>query len=325
MAERCVEVKVPDIGDFADVPVIEVLVAAGRRRSRSRTRSSRWSPTRRRWTSRRPAPAPSTELKVAVGDTVSEGSLILLLAARRRRTAAAPDRRRPRRGAAERRPPHRPPPPSARAPTCHAQVARARRRPGRLHGGVPRRRPRPRRGADRARRDARRRLPERRLHPVQGAAARRARASPRPRSWARTASASASPEIDLDELRGWKEVVVGKLTGGLERARQAAQGPGRPRRRRASPARTSIAVQAADGDDDRGLRALHRRRRLERRAAARPARRRPARHGLHRRARARRRPRAAARHRRRDHRPGDGDRLRRARLPGDGRRAASTS
>ena len=60
----------------------------------------------------------------------------------------------------------------------------------------------------------------------------------------------------------------------------------------------------------------------QRGAAARASRRRPARHGLDRRARARRRPRAAARHRRRDHRPGDGDGLRRARLAGHRRRAA---
>ena len=51
-----IEIKVPDIGDFKDVPVIEVHVQAGGQRSRPRTRWSRWSPTRRPWTSRRRRP-----------------------------------------------------------------------------------------------------------------------------------------------------------------------------------------------------------------------------------------------------------------------------
>ena len=49
------EISVPDIGDFADVPIIEVIVSPRRHGGARRTRSSRSSPTRRRWTSRRRA------------------------------------------------------------------------------------------------------------------------------------------------------------------------------------------------------------------------------------------------------------------------------
>ena len=51
--EQVVEVKVPDIGDFKNIPVIEVLVQARATRSRRKIRSSRSSRTRRRWKCRR--------------------------------------------------------------------------------------------------------------------------------------------------------------------------------------------------------------------------------------------------------------------------------
>ncbi len=192
---------------------------------------------------------------------------------------------------------------------------RDRRRARRLLGGVPGRRPRPRGGAGRALRAARRRLPERRLHSLEGAAARRP--GDREAEEAKGFGISfGEPEIDLDALRGWKEEVVGKLTGGLASARQAAQGRGvtgevakftlrhRDRRRR---------------HRDR-LRPLHHRRRLARRRASRPSRGRADRR-LDRRARARRDTRAPAGRRRRDHRARDGDRLRRARQQGERGRA----
>ena len=52
-----VEVNVPDIGDFKDVPVIEVLVKPGDTVKPRRIRSSRSNRTRRRWTCRRRARA----------------------------------------------------------------------------------------------------------------------------------------------------------------------------------------------------------------------------------------------------------------------------
>jgi dihydrolipoamide dehydrogenase len=74
-----VEVKVPDMGDFADVPVIEVLVSPGDDVAAEDPLVTLESD---KATMDIPAPRAGTvaELKVAVGDTVSEGSLILLLA-----------------------------------------------------------------------------------------------------------------------------------------------------------------------------------------------------------------------------------------------------
>ena len=57
-ATDVVSVEVPDIGDFEDVPVIEILVSPGDT-VESTTRCSRSSQTRRRWTSRRRSPGRS--------------------------------------------------------------------------------------------------------------------------------------------------------------------------------------------------------------------------------------------------------------------------
>ena len=263
-----VEVKVPDIGDFADVPVIEVLVVGGRRGGARGPAGRRWSPTRRRWTSRRRGPGTVAEVKVAVGDTVSEGSLILLLAPAAA-DGATPERpRRPRRAdeapaeAAGRR--------GAGARRGRPRAGRgARRRAGRLHGRVPRRRPRSGGGADRPRRDARRRLPERRLHPVQGAAARRARCSPRPRSWRVRRLLRRARRSTSTRCAAGRTAWSGRLDRRARRAGQAAQG----RRWCAATAQfTGPNVDhRADGRrrDDRRLRALHHRGGLERRLAAR--------------------------------------------------------
>ena len=130
-----------------------------------------------------------------------------------------------------------------------------------------------------------------------------------------TASRSATPQVDLDKLRAWKNKVVGKLTGGLAgmakarkvevvrgigqfldaashrsrvtegpgQARPAQKGRARSRRRSSRPARRSCALPFVAG------RSAHRR--------------------FDRRARAARRAEAAAGHRRRHHRPRDGHRL----------------
>ncbi|MEP6657437.1 MAG: dihydrolipoyllysine-residue acetyltransferase [Betaproteobacteria bacterium] len=72
------EVKVPDIGDFKDVPVIEVLVKPG---DRVAAEDSLVTLESDKATLDVPAPAPGVvkELRVKVGDKVSEGSVILLL------------------------------------------------------------------------------------------------------------------------------------------------------------------------------------------------------------------------------------------------------
>ena len=73
-----IEVKVPDIGDFKDVPVIEVHVQAGAKVSAEDPLLTLESD---KATMDVPAPQAGTvtEVKVAVGDRVAEGALILLL------------------------------------------------------------------------------------------------------------------------------------------------------------------------------------------------------------------------------------------------------
>jgi pyruvate dehydrogenase E2 component (dihydrolipoamide acetyltransferase) len=72
------EVKVPDIGDFKDVPIIEVMVKPG---DRIKAEDSLITLESDKATMEVPAPAAGTvrELKVKPGDKVSEGTLILLL------------------------------------------------------------------------------------------------------------------------------------------------------------------------------------------------------------------------------------------------------
>src|SRR5439155_21209454 len=73
-----VEVKVPDIGDFKDVPVIEVLVKPG---DAIQTESALVTLESDKATMDVPSPVDGVvkELKVKVGDKVSEGSLILVV------------------------------------------------------------------------------------------------------------------------------------------------------------------------------------------------------------------------------------------------------
>ena len=116
-----------------------------------------------------PAAGKVAEVKVKVGDKVAEGTLILTL------STGVPVRR-PRR--------HRPPRPAGarrgaeggllcRQRRHRMRNAGARRRSRRLLGGVPLRRSRHEDRARRALRDAGRRVPQRRLHSVEGAAAHR--------------------------------------------------------------------------------------------------------------------------------------------------------
>src|SRR5437899_359035 len=72
------EIKVPDIGDFKDVPIIEVLVKAG---DQVRPEDPLITLESDKATMDVPAPAAGTvkELKIKVGDKVAQGTLILLL------------------------------------------------------------------------------------------------------------------------------------------------------------------------------------------------------------------------------------------------------
>ena len=75
-----IEVKVPDIGDFKDVPVIEVLVKPG---DTVKTEQSLVTLESDKATMDVPSPVDGVvkELKVKVGDKVSEGSVILTVEA----------------------------------------------------------------------------------------------------------------------------------------------------------------------------------------------------------------------------------------------------
>ena len=80
MTATLLPVTVPDIGDFADVPVIEVLVSVGDTVSPEDPLVTLESD---KATMDVPAPAAGTvtEIAVKVGDHVSEGSLLLSLSA----------------------------------------------------------------------------------------------------------------------------------------------------------------------------------------------------------------------------------------------------
>ena len=84
------EVRVPDIGDFSDVPVIEVLVEVG---DRIRPEDPLVTLESDKATMDVPAPAAGVvrELAVAVGDNVSEGAVLLRLAADGGDGTRAPD------------------------------------------------------------------------------------------------------------------------------------------------------------------------------------------------------------------------------------------
>src|SRR5437660_7980687 len=85
---QTVEVKVPDIGDFSDVPVIEVLVKAG---DSVKAEDSLVTLESDKATMDVPSPSAGIikDVKVKVGDKVSEGSAIVTLEAARPGDATA--------------------------------------------------------------------------------------------------------------------------------------------------------------------------------------------------------------------------------------------
>ena len=89
-----IEVKVPDIGGFKDVPVIEVLVKPG---DKVKAEDSLVTLESDKATMEVPSPAAGVvkELKVKVGDKVSEGSLVLTLEAADGASATKPAAERP--------------------------------------------------------------------------------------------------------------------------------------------------------------------------------------------------------------------------------------
>ncbi|MBA2514618.1 MAG: hypothetical protein H0V26_09890, partial [Solirubrobacterales bacterium] len=84
------DVLVPDIGDFEEVPVVEVLVSAG---DAIKAEDPLVTLESDKATMDVPAPFDGVvgELKVSVGDTVSEGSLLMTMASGNGDEPAGPD------------------------------------------------------------------------------------------------------------------------------------------------------------------------------------------------------------------------------------------
>ena len=321
------EIKVPDIGDFKDVPVIEILVKAGDPVKKEASLVTLES-------DKATMEVPSThagivkEVKVKLGDKVSEGTVIAVLESADAAQAA------PQPAAAA------PPPaaPAAKAPAAaqpslrealtstlasldadlHAEVLVLGAGPGGYTAAF--------RAADLGKKVV---LVER--YATLGgvclnvgcipskALLHAAKVIADAEDMAHHGVTFGKPAIDLDGVRKFKDGVVSKLTKGLAslaKARKVTVVEGRAQF--ASP--HTLEVRDEGRAQGRLLRPLHHRRGLAVGEDPGLPLRRPAPHGLHGRARAEGRPEAPADHRGRHHRPRDGDRLRRARLEGDGGR-----
>jgi dihydrolipoamide dehydrogenase len=200
-----IEVKVPDIGDFTDVPVIEILVAPGDTVAPEDPLITLESD---KATMDVPSPAAGVvkELSVAVGDKVSEGSLILLLDEAPAEGSAADDGDAPAAEAPE-------PEPDSDS-DVQADVVVLGAGPGGYTAAF--------RAADLGLKTV---LVERhdRLGGVclnvgcipSKALLHIARVMADAEESAEHGITFGKPEIDVDKLRGWKDSVVAKLTGGL--------------------------------------------------------------------------------------------------------------
>ena len=243
-----IEVKVPDIGDYKDVPVIEVLVKPG---DRVKKEDSLITLESDKATMEVPSPAAGVvkELKVKVGDKVAEGALILVLEASEAGAAAkAPTPAQPAAGT-EAPTPSIPPPesnagrvaapaappasrlsPVAQSADMHAEVVVLGGGPGGYTAAF--------RAADLGRKVA---LIER--YPTLGgvclnvgcipskALLHVAKVITEAGEMAYAGVSFGKPKIEIDKLRAWKAGVVGKLTRGLaglakQRKVQVVQGKG---------------------------------------------------------------------------------------------------
>jgi dihydrolipoamide dehydrogenase len=205
-----VEVRVPDIGDFSDVPIIEVMVSPGDEVAPEDPLISLESD---KATMDVPSPVAGVvkELRVSVGDSVSEGDLILLLDTQ---TADA------RPAATNGGPPEAAPAPAPPAASysgdvdVEAQVVVLGSGPGGYSAAF--------RAADLGLKTV---LVER--YPSLGgvclnvgcipskALLHVAKVVTEAEDVGKHGISFAPPEIDIDKVRSWKESVVGRLTGGL--------------------------------------------------------------------------------------------------------------
>jgi len=217
-----IDVKVPDIGDFKDVPVIEVFVKPG---DTVKAEDSLVTLESDKATMDVPAPAAGVvrELKVKVGDRVSEGSPILTLEAAAAGAKAAPVSEPPPPAAAAAprpapAPAAGPPVPGAATYTGAADIECEMLVLGAGPGGYSA----AFRSADLGMKTV---LVER--YPTLGGVCLNVGCIPskallhiaaiidEAAALAEHGVAYGAPRIDLDGLRGWKNKVVGKLTGGL--------------------------------------------------------------------------------------------------------------
>lgn len=215
---QVVEIKIPDIGDFKDVPIIEVLVAPG-------DKVEKETPLITLETDKASmeVPAPQAgvvqDIKVKVGDKVSEGTIILTLTATAQSTEAT------RSQTASAAPENAPSAPIAATPAAptqsvtpsdmHADVVVLGAGPGGYTAAF--------RAADLGKKVI---LIER--YPTLGGVCLNVGCIPskallHAAKVITDADEAAShgivfskPQIDLDKLRGWKESVIAKLTKGLK-------------------------------------------------------------------------------------------------------------
>jgi dihydrolipoamide dehydrogenase len=207
-AYEAIEVVVPDIGDFKDVPVIEVHVRAG---DEIKAEDPLLTLESDKATMDVPAPAAGRvqEVRVKIGDKVSQGSLVLLLSTGQ---AAAPAATAPQ--PAANRPAPAPKPPVAGQGDHHAEVLVLGAGPGGYTAAF--------RAADLGKKVV---LVER--WPQLGgvclnvgcipskALLHAAKVIEETQEMGHAGLSFTAPEIDLDKLRGWKDGVVKRLTGGL--------------------------------------------------------------------------------------------------------------
>jgi dihydrolipoamide dehydrogenase len=231
-----IEVKVPDIGDFKDIPVIEVLVKAGERVEKESALITLESD---KATMEVPSPEAGLvkDLKVKVGDRVSEGTMILLLEADGATAPATIAR-------AE-APAKAPPPPAPAAPAAPAVSQPAAVEKGDYHaevlvlGSGPGGYTAAFRAADLGKKVV---LVER-YTSLGGvclnvgcipskALLHAAKVLSEAEEMSHFGLQFVRPQVELDKLRGWKDSVVGRLTKGLsglakQRKVQVVQGTGR--------------------------------------------------------------------------------------------------
>jgi len=244
---QLVEVKVPDIGDFKDVDVIEVLVKPGDRVEKEGSLVSLES-------DKATMEIPSShagvvrELRIKIGDKVSEGSVILLLDAELSAAARVPEAP-PQVQTSATPVPASPPGSAAGTVDVRAEVVVLGAGPGGYTAAF--------RAADLGKKVV---LIERyaELGGVclnvgcipSKALLHAAKVITETEEMAAHGVTFGKPSVDIDKLRGWKESVIGRLTRGLsglakQRKVQVVQGVGKFE----SPA--TITVTGADGKTTR--------------------------------------------------------------------------